>query len=275
MRRRCVRDLFALGIWFLVNFLFLYFHDRHTLVSREGKIAAYLLVSFVVVMLGGCRPSQQARRSDASRTGSASATRLTDSLLMAQEKLVTVIDTMSGILITQQSRIRSLEAEVSRLRSMIESQTLSGGMPATGGYYTQPAPAPVRAPSVAPPPPSTESYSAALRLFNDMRYEEALAAFDALTYNEPNSPYAPNFLYWRGESLYALGNYEDALRSFEEALARYPNSGKADDAQFKIGATYEKMNKASSARAAYNTLIAGYPESEYVARARSRIARLR
>lgn len=196
-----------------------------------------------------------------------------DSLLMVQERLVTVIDTMSDILVSQHERIRTLEAEVARLRSMLETQTLST-MPPSGGYYTQPTPPVSTPPQSAPMPPATENYSAALRLFNDGRYEEALAAFDALAYNEPNSPYAPNFVYWRGESLYALGNYDDAIKSFQDVLARYPNSSKADDAQFKIGASWEKLRKSANARAAYDRLLTSYPESEYVSRARSRMARL-
>jgi len=226
-------------------------------------------------MLGSCRPSQQTRRGDSARTAGASSAKSTDSLLMVQDKLVTIVDTMSGILISQQERIRSLEAEVARLRSLLESRSLSGSPGPSGGSYTQPTPTVSAPPMSAPMPAATESYSAALRLFNDGRYEEALAAFDALAYNEPNSAYAPNFVYWRGESLYALGSYNDAITSFQDVLARYPNSGKADDAQFKIGASFEKLQKSSSARTAYQELMQSYPESEYVSRARSRLTRLR
>lgn len=198
-----------------------------------------------------------------------------DSLLLVQQKLVTVIDTMSNIMISQQERIRTLEAEVSRLRSFVETQSLSGGTGMGGGYYTQPTPTIAAPPQSAPLPVATESYSAALRLFNDARYAEALAAFDALAHNEPNSAYAPNFMYWRGESLYALGSYDDAITSFEGVLSRYPNSSKADDAQFKIGASREKLRNAASARSAYEELLNRFPDSEYASRARSRISRLR
>ncbi len=198
-----------------------------------------------------------------------------DSLLLVQQKLVTVIDTMSDIMISQQTRIRNLEAEVARLRSLMETQSLSGGTGMGGGYYTQPTPTVSAPPQSAPMPAATESYSSALRLFNDGRYEEALAAFDALAHNEPTSPYAPNFMYWRGESLYALGSYDDAITSFEGVLSRYPSSSKADDAQFKIGASLEKLRKGANARSAYEQLLANFPDSEYASRARSRIARLR
>ena len=193
---------------------------------------------------------------------------------MVQNRLVTVIDTMSDILVTQHERIRTLEAEIARLRSMLETQTLST-MPPTGGSYTQPTPTVSAPPQSAPMPAATESYSAALRLFNDGRYEEALAAFDALAHNEPTSPYAPNFMYWRGESLYALGSYDDAITSFEGVLSRFPSSSKADDAQFKIGASLEKLRKGANARSAYEQLLTNFPDSEYASRARSRIARLR
>ena len=244
---------------------------------RHATHKNFFLLSIVVLSSAiiGCRPSQQTRRGDASRTGQASTSKAMDSLLLVQDRLVTVIDTMSDILVSQQDRIRTLEAEVARLRSLVESRSLSGSSTTGGGYYTQPTP-PVAAPAQsAPMPAATESYSAALRLFNDGRYEEALAAFDALAHNEPNSPYAPNFVYWRGEALYALGSYSEAITSFQDVLARYPNSSKADDAQFKIGASWEKLRKASNARTAYELLLQSFPDSEYASRARSRVNRLR
>ena len=85
----------------------------------------------------------------------------------------------------------------------------------------------------------------------------------------------PNFLYWRGESQYALGSYEDAIASFHEVLDKYPNSGKSDDAQFKIGSSYEKLGNTTNAKAAYNRLILSYPESEYTARAKTRLQKLK
>jgi hypothetical protein len=165
-------------------------------VSRTHGISSFLFIAVAVVAItvAGCRPSQQARRGDASRAGSqSSSAKMMDSLFMVQERLVTVIDTMSDVLVAQHDRIRTLEAEVARLRSLLESQSVSGGTGMTGGYYTQPTPPVATPPQSAPMPPATESYSAALRLFNDGRYEEALAAFDALAYNEPNSPYAKVF----------------------------------------------------------------------------------
>jgi tol-pal system protein YbgF len=265
--------------FFMYSRLIFVYSQTGQLVSRhqiQGTTFILFAVIVLSVALSSCRPSQQTRRGDASRSGqTASAGKMMDSLLMVQNRLVTVIDTMSDVIVSQHDRIRTLEAEVARLRSLIESRGLTGSSSMGGGYYTQPTPTVSAPPNSAPMPPATESYSAALRLFNDGRYEEALAAFDALAYNEPNSPYAPNFLYWRGESLYALGSYNEAVTSFQGVLDRYPNSSKADDAQFKIGSSQEKLKNTFQARAAYEQLVQGYPESEYVGRARARLSRLR
>ena len=104
---------------------------------------------------------------------------------------------------------------------------------------------------------------------------DALTAFDGLSRSDPSSPYAPNFLYWRGESLYALGQYDEAIRTFHDVLNKYPSSGKADDAEFKIGAAYEKLGDKTNARSAYERLILSFPESEYKVRAETRLNKLK
>ena len=123
--------------------------------------------------------------------------------------------------------------------------------------------------------PPNDKYSAALKSFNDGRYMDALTAFDGLSRSDLSSPYAPNFLYWKGESLYALGQYDEAIRTFHEVLNKYPASGKADDAEFKIGASYEKLGDKTNAKSAYSRLVLSFPESEYRGRAEARLNKLK
>ena len=123
--------------------------------------------------------------------------------------------------------------------------------------------------------PPNDKYSAALTSFNNGKYMDALTSFDELSRTDPSSPYAANFLYWKGESLYALRQYDEAIRTFHDVLNKYPTSSKADDAEFKIGAAYEKLGDKMNARSAYNRLILSFPESEYRSRAETRLNKLR
>jgi len=264
---------------------------------RHGKYLSIGVLFFAFALLSGCRTSQQTRaRSGANQRGAQSGGRQMDSLVMVQDKLLTIIDTMAGIVAQDRARIRSLEIEIAKLKSMIDQQNMGGVIPpvssvppvvpprqdyiapppqTSSNNYTSPHSAPMEplAPQASYPP--NEKYSTALKLFNDGRFMDALTSFDELTRADAQSQYAPNYLYWKGESLYALAQYEEAIRTFHDVLTKYPQSGKADDAEFKIGASYEKLGDKRNARSAYERLILSYPQSEYRARAEARLNKLK
>src|SRR2546421_5573565 len=90
------------------------------------------ILSLVLGLASGCRTSQQTRRNNAANgrgtAGQASARQM-DSLYMVQDKLLSVIDTMAGIVAEDRARIRSLEIEIAKLKSYIEQQNISGAIP--------------------------------------------------------------------------------------------------------------------------------------------------
>lgn len=195
---------------------------------------------------------------------------------MVQDKLVSIIDTMSDILIENRRRINELENEVSRLRALIDANTTSTVRPAVippPVTYTQPSTTSASIPSQGTSP-IDKKYNDALAMFNASRYEEALAAFDDLAHTATTSPLMPNFIYWRGESLFALGSYMQAIESFHDVLSRYPHSTKSDDAIYKIGSSYEKLGDEKNAIQSYERLLNGYPASEYAVLARARLKKL-
>ena len=264
------------------------------------RVMLLACVAIGVFGLASCRPSQQTRRTDArsaAQRNNAQNSHATDSLLIVQEHLVDLIDTMSAALDHDRTRIKNLEIEVARLRSMLEQANMQSATRLPS--MTPPLPPPTSPSTVpqsaksytAPPtggiPPTTqlpvsgtggsgtsERYARALQLFNETRYEEAMSAFDDLSRADAASPYAPNYLYWRGESQYALSRYSDAIQSFQSVVDGYASSSKADDAQFKIGESYEKLGNKTAAKGAYERLISQYPDSEYRSRAEGRLRRL-
>lgn len=257
---------------------------------RTGQKLTTIAFIAMMALLISCRPSQQTKRNAAANSRNNAATQTSakgmDSILMVQEKLLTIIDTMSNVLAQDRSRIRNLELEVAKLRSMLDQQRpmMGGGAPppqAPQQNYTAPAPQqnqsyiPPSQPQQPPTNPPNDKYSGALQSFNNGRYMDALTSFDELSRGDQTSQYAPNYLYWKGESLYALGQYDEAIRTFHDVLNKYPTSGKADDSEFKIGAAYEKLGDKTNARAAYERLTLSFPESEYNARAQARINKLK
>lgn len=270
--------------------------------SLGRSLLLYAALMITIFAAGvGCRPSQQTRRTGtANAAKNAANSKSTDSLLLVQDHLVDLIETMSNALSLDRVRIKNLEIEVARLRSMIEQQRVQS----SSGYRlpsmsAPPQPPPTQTSSVpssaktfsAPPtggiPPNTplpssgtggstnpERYARALQLFNEARYEEAMNAFDELSRDDAASPYSPNYLYWRGESQYALSRYNDAVASFQSVVDGYATSPKADDAQFKIGESYEKLGNKPAATSAYQRLLAQYPDTEYRSRVEGRLKRL-
>lgn len=253
------------------------------------------LVGILIMSLAlssGCRTSQQTRRNSAASQRNAQAGHEMDSLLMVQNKLLTVIDTMASVVAQDRVRIHELEIEVARLKSLIDQKNMGGPIPPpapplnsplqnfTAPQEHSPNTARVEPPhsepiQTTPNYPQNDRYAAALKLFNDGKYIEALTSFDELSRTDASSQYAPNYFYWKGESLCALGQYEEAIRAFHDVLTKYPESSKADDAEFKIGSSYEKLGDPRNAKSAYQRLILSYPQSDYRARAEARLNKLK
>ena len=106
-------------------------------------------------------------------------------------------------------------------------------------------------------------------------YSEALQGFRSLEQQDSHGPLAANYLYWQGESLYALKRYNEALQEFNLVVQEFPGSNKVDDAQFKIAECYERLGLASSARSAYELMLSKYPWSTNHDKAKERLSKLR
>lgn len=282
--------------------------DLRGLVRVPSVLLAGVLILTTVI---GCRPSQQARRStDASsrRTaGSVSSAGVrSDSLVLIQQRLLMLIDTMADVMEHDRARIRQLELEISRLKSILGRygiQGLSEPIPSPAGAPSKlDLPVPAATPPVPgqqmptsssvtgpgtpkvtvtatalaqPGPDAARIYTEALQAFNSGKYQRALDLLTDLRRTDPNSSYAPNYEYWRGESFYALGQYERAIQSFNIVLVQFPGSTKSDDAEFKIAESYARLGNEARARVSYERLLALHPDTEYRSRAEAKLRQLR
>ena len=114
------------------------------------------------------------------------------------------------------------------------------------------------------------AYRDALRKYMDRRYEDAIAAFEALLAAGMPDPLNDNCHYWIGESFFALKRYQEAVARFDEVL-EFEWSNKKDDSQVMIARCYSRMGEMARAKTEYQKLLDTYPASPYLDLARRRI----
>jgi len=111
-----------------------------------------------------------------------------------------------------------------------------------------------------------DGYNAALDLFQNHQYPQAIESFYQLLLQDSRHPLADNCQYWIGECRYAQGKYYQAIAEFNKVFA-YDEPDKQDDAQLMLGLTYLKLGEMGSARIEFDWLVSCYASSEYVSTA--------
>jgi tol-pal system protein YbgF len=106
------------------------------------------------------------------------------------------------------------------------------------------------------------AYTTAFDALKAGRYAESARLFQGFLGAYPNGAYAPNALYWLGESYYVTQNYALAEEEFRSLLDRYPTHDKAPGALLKIGLAQYGLRQLDAAEATLAQVIARYPGSE-------------
>lgn len=106
-------------------------------------------------------------------------------------------------------------------------------------------------------------YQLALDNYNAKNFKAAILILSDLKKWFPYHPLASNFVYWIGESYYAMKNYPAAIAAFEE-VENYEISAKKDDSLLMAGICYTKLRNYEKANQLFQKLIQYYPRSEYV-----------
>ncbi len=169
------------------------------------------------------------------------------------------LESLRAQLSDQENLIRSKQQDINRM-SGGTSTTRQAGRSASVGAET-----------------GTSSFKAtyqeALALYENRRYEEAIALFRQLLNSGENNGLLDNCQYWIGECYYGMTEYQAALLEFQKVF-NYGDSNKLADAQLKTGMCYEKMGNIEQARREYQKLINEYPDSKYVSRAQQYLRQL-
>jgi tol-pal system protein YbgF len=190
------------------------------------------------------------------------------------------------------SEVQSLRAQLEELQQQQEQakqgsrnqyldldgrlNRLEGGTPASPAANTR---APVQPPVTAidgDVPPSVHgdagtlaktegergAYDAAFGALKAGRYAESADLFQQFLQAYPSGTYAPNALYWLGESYYVTQNYALAEQQFQALLDRYPTHDKAAGALLKVGLSQYGLKQMDAAEATLSQVIQRYPDSD-------------
>jgi tol-pal system protein YbgF len=105
-------------------------------------------------------------------------------------------------------------------------------------------------------------YNQGMELLKAKNHQQAIMVFENFLNQWPGHEYADNCMYWIGEALYDQGKYEQALASFEGVAQRYPDGNKVPDALLKAAFCYDKLGAPDRARELLDRVLRIYPGTE-------------
>lgn len=116
-----------------------------------------------------------------------------------------------------------------------------------------------------------DDYLAAFAVLKSGDYVGSARAFQDFMQRYPGGTYAPNALYWLGESYYVTQNYALAQQQFQTLLDRYPTHDKAPGALLKVGLAQYGQDQYEAASATLAEVVARYPGSDAARTAEDRL----
>ena len=205
-----------------------------------------------------------------------------------------------------QSQVEQLQHDNEQLKQTAKDQyldldsrlnRLEGGAPLLPAAPAAPA-ASAPAPAAAAPKPATAAserppsvhgdagslaasgeertaYNVAFNSLKAGKYDDSAQLFLSFLELYPNGVYAPNALYWLGESYYATRNFPLAEAQFRDLISRYPTHDKASGGLLKIGLSQYGEGKVDQAQATLEQVVSTYPGSDAARTAQDRLQSIR
>lgn len=115
------------------------------------------------------------------------------------------------------------------------------------------------------------AYEAAFNVLKSGQYAESAQQFQSFLQAFPAGAYAPNALYWLGESYYVTENYGLAQQQFQALLDRYPTDDKAAGALLKVGLSQYGQQQVDAAMRTLSEVSARYPGTDAARTAEDRL----
>ncbi len=114
-----------------------------------------------------------------------------------------------------------------------------------------------------------DEYEAALKVFQDRNYPEALKLFEAFMDRFPDSKYLDHIVFLNAEAKFQVAFrepnpiYEEALTAYKKAIRQFPKSPFASHATDKIAFIYAEMGFILEAKTIYENVLKEQPNSPY------------
>ncbi len=105
-------------------------------------------------------------------------------------------------------------------------------------------------------------YDVAFNALKAGQYAESAQRFQAFLARFPSGVYAPNALYWLGESYYVTQNYQLAQQQFQTLLDRYPTHDKTSGAMLKVGLSQVGLKQLDAAERTFAAVVSRYPGTD-------------
>ncbi len=157
-----------------------------------------------------------------------------------------------------QAQLASMQEQVRILTDQLAAYEAAGGTPRT----TQP-------PATTPPRAAGGATSDEDVLFNAAygdytagQFVLAVSGFEEFVSRHPDSPRAPDAVYWIGESLAAQALHADARRRFLEVAQAYPGSAKVPDAVLRAALEAVELGQLDDAIRELRQLVAAHANSD-------------
>ena len=267
--------------------------------SRHGRRTAILTAALgVAVGLSGCVSKSDLQlvqgevallRAETLRRDSTRAAQLTeviqmqrqimDSLAMTRRTVAQVKGDVSQDLYNIQQQLVQLQEltgqsqqRLSELRTQLEARAAQESeSPAPSGA---PAPGDSAQPSGGgAPAPADAMYEASLAQLRRGSTTTARLGLREMLKNYPNSPRAPDALYFIGQS-FAADNPDSAGAYYSQVVDQYPTATRAPSALYNLGLLAERRKDTAKAKDAYQRVVQKYPQSDEAALARDRLKAL-
>jgi tol-pal system protein YbgF len=128
----------------------------------------------------------------------------------------------------------------------------------------------VRAPAGAHPSP-TELYDTAFADYNKGRYPLAIQGFQEYLAAYPNTDLSDNAQYWIAECLYSQKKHKEAIAAFDKLLKQWPQSDKAAAALLKKGYALIEVGQKAEGVVQLQYVMHEFPSAEESRLARARL----
>ena len=120
-----------------------------------------------------------------------------------------------------------------------------------------------------------QAYQKAFDTLRDLKYDQAVTAFNGFLAKYPKGRYAHIAQYWIGESDYAQRKFKQAINDYQKLIDNYPTSPKVAEAMLKIGYSQYELKNNKAAETILNQLIKSYPGTTEAGQAQNLLQKIR